>query len=239
MSSDDDRISSLYHEADKPAPGKSLDDAILTASRDAVAKPARSRGPFAGGWPAFTSIAALIVITVVLIPILKHEQEQDPQKLPRPDRLTDSPTGVSEDIAPGAYLPTEPENKATGMQAPARAPAVPDQGGLLYEQEALPLIQGVGSTADRELAQPMDLKRAKEEASALPVETGRKHSTMEAADSAPFAIHTPEMWEVRITQLIGEGKLEQARDELNRLKQHYPDYSIKPSILEQLTGHYE
>ena len=233
MSSDDDRISSLYQETDKPVPGKALDDAILAASREAVEKPARTRGPFAGGWPAFASIAAVIVITVILVPILK--QERQPQTLPRSDRLTDSPSDVPEEFAPGTtYRSAEPENKAKGTQAPARAPAIPEQDSLLYEQKAAPLTQGVGSAVERELQQLEDLHPAKEEALTLPVGSVRKRSTMEAADSAPFAIHTPEMWEVKITRLIAEGKLEQARDELHRLKQHYPDYSINHSILEQL-----
>ena len=32
MNSDDEKISSIYHEADTPAPSKSLDDAVLVRS---------------------------------------------------------------------------------------------------------------------------------------------------------------------------------------------------------------
>ena len=71
----------------------------------------------------------------------------------------------------------------------------------------------------------------KAEETAVPV---GKHSGIEAADSAPFAIYTPEMWEAKISELIAAGRLEQARSELGELKQHYPDYRIDPSLVEKL-----
>ena len=74
MSNDDEHISSLYHQADKPEPSAELDDAILGASRKAIEKPAKARGPFTGGWPAAASIAAVIVITVILVPVLKRQE---------------------------------------------------------------------------------------------------------------------------------------------------------------------
>ena len=62
---------------------------------------------------------------------------------------------------------------------------------------------------------------------------------MEAADSAPFAIHTPEMWEVKISRLIEEGKLQDASAEIEKLKQHYPEYQISSNLLEKLDKNHE
>ena len=64
-------------------------------------------------------------------------------------------------------------------------------------------------------------------------------SRMEAADSAPFAVLTPEMWEVKITQLIDDGKIEKARAELDKMKAHFPAYDIDRAIVEKLRGHRE
>jgi hypothetical protein len=57
---------------------------------------------------------------------------------------------------------------------------------------------------------------------------------MRAADSAPFAVLTPEMWEVRIERLIEQGEYEKARVEINQLKQRFPDYKIRQSLLDKL-----
>ena len=57
---------------------------------------------------------------------------------------------------------------------------------------------------------------------------------MQAADSAPFAILTPEMWQVKISRLITDGKIDDAQAEIENLKQHYPDYIIDPALLEKL-----
>ena len=54
MNSDDEKISSIYHEADTPAPSKSLDDAILAASRDAIEKPSASKGGFPEVYPGYS-----------------------------------------------------------------------------------------------------------------------------------------------------------------------------------------
>ena len=62
---------------------------------------------------------------------------------------------------------------------------------------------------------------------------------MEAADSAPFAVLTPEMWEVRITHLIDDGKIELARKELDNLKEHFPGYAIDRTLVEKLKNDHE
>jgi len=65
------------------------------------------------------------------------------------------------------------------------------------------------------------------------------YSRMEAADSAPFAILTPEMWEVKITRLLEEGQLEQAEAELEKLKKHFPDHPVNPALMEKMRPNYE
>jgi hypothetical protein len=69
--------------------------------------------------------------------------------------------------------------------------------------------------------------------------TAPPHSTMHAADSAPFAIHTPEMWEVKIARMIADGNIADAEAELRKLKREYPDYNINPSLLENMNKHHE
>lgn len=230
MSTDDENISGLYHSADKPGPSKTLDEAILTASRDAVEKPTRTKAPFAGGWPAAASIAAVIVITIILVPILKQEQSQQTWPQTEPGRTSVLP----EEAVPGAYRATEVKKKAMDTATPASAPAMLLKDSPVAEDRAMPEPDGLGSGAALQPVTGESLDYEKEEGLLQRAAPGSKRSRMQASDSAPFAIHTPEMWQVKISQLIAHGKLEQARNEVEKLKQHYPDYSIDPSILEKL-----
>ena len=72
-----------------------------------------------------------------------------------------------------------------------------------------------------------------EESTASPASAAGRTSKR-AADSAPMAIFTPEMWEVKIMQLLEHGDVEQAKAELVKLKQQHPDHSINEAILEAL-----
>jgi len=71
------------------------------------------------------------------------------------------------------------------------------------------------------------------------VTTESAPSSMHAADSAPFAIHTPEMWEVKIARMLAEGNIDEADEELQKLKQEFPDYDINPTLMENLNKYHE
>lgn len=64
-------------------------------------------------------------------------------------------------------------------------------------------------------------------------------SSMHAADSAPFAIHTPEMWEVKIARMLAEGNIDEADEELQKLKQEFPDYELNPTLIDNLNKYHE
>ncbi len=77
---DDKKISSLYQQGKEQGPPAHLDSAILGAAQDAVQdsrqakKPATAGSPFSGGWRAPASIAAVLIITVILVPLLQQEE---------------------------------------------------------------------------------------------------------------------------------------------------------------------
>lgn len=58
-----------------------------------------------------------------------------------------------------------------------------------------------------------------------------------AADSAPFAILTPEMWQARIEKLLAQGETDKASAELIKLEEAHPDFDIDETILERLQHH--
>ena len=232
MNTDDEKISSLYHEAGSPAPSKRLDDTILTASREAVDTPAATRGPFSGRWPAAVTIAAVIVITIILVPVL---QQQEPHPA-----LTQAASEKSRSlVAPGetelnAYRPSEVKKKSVDAPSPASAPAMLLEDSDYSESRAMPARSGASSSATTSPATDAASPLAKEEVHVESDSFDLGRSRMQAADSAPFAILTPEMWQVKISRLITEGKIDEAQAEIEKLEMHYPEHIIDPNLLEKL-----
>ena len=227
MSIDDDRISGLYREADQPGPSKQLDEAILSASRKALKKPART-GPFSNTWPAVASIAAVVIITVILVPVLVEEEP-----LPKREQNHLDQDGTAEPAAEMAerYRAAEAEKPPTAARSPAAGTVTAPLQNSLAEEQAIAVSSPAGAPASalRKSSAAADMKQAPADGSA-----GRSYSRMEVADSAPFAALTPEMWEIRISRLIEAGELEQARTELEKLAQHFPEHRIAPELLQKL-----
>ena len=232
MNSDDEKISSLYHEADKPVPSKRLDDAILGASREAVDTPAATKGPFSASWPAAVSIAAVIVITIILVPVLQQQEPQPAltQATSETGRSLDAPdeTGLN------VYTPAVGKKKSVDAPSPAGAPAMLPEDSDFAESRSMPARSGASSSAAALPAVDAASPLAKEEMRVESDSFDMERSRMQAADSAPFAILTPEMWQVKISRLITEGKTDEARAEIEKLEKHYPEHIIDPNLLEKL-----
>lgn len=86
MTTDEEKISRLYQQnknqgtneapnaLPNEAPPAKLDSDILKAAHQAVEKKSsKVKSPFSGGWPAAASIAAVLIITVILVPLIKQE----------------------------------------------------------------------------------------------------------------------------------------------------------------------
>ena len=237
MNSDDEKISSLYQQADSPAPSKALDEAILAASRNAVDRPAATRGPFSGAWPAAASIAAVIVITIIMVPILKQQEPQ--QALTQTTREKSSKPELTDEAIPNAYSPAEMKKKTPGAPLPASEPAMLLEESHFADDQAMPVPTGANSRALRVPAAGVASPAAEEKKRLESDSVDKERSRMQAADSAPFAILTPEMWEVKVSRLIEEGNIAEAKAETEKLNKRYPEHRINPSLLEKLKSHYE
>ena len=237
MNSDEEKISSLYQQADAPAPSKALDDAILAASRDAVDRTAAARGPFSGAWPAAASIAAVIVITIILVPILKQQEPQ--QALTQTTREKSSTPELTDEAILNTYSPPEMKKKTLGAPLPASEPAMLMEESHFADDQAMPVPSGASSRALRVPAAGVASPAEKDEMQVESDSVDKERSRMQAADSAPFAILTPEMWEVKVSRLIEAGNIAEAKAEIKKLEKRYPEHKIDPSLLEKLKPHYE
>ena len=111
---DDENISKIYERGKHGVPPAHLDDSILNAAReavdvsdaqadnvtqinDAVKIKNIAKSPFSGGWPATASIAAVLIITVILVPLINQESDAPssvPVVTPEDESLAKS-TGIS------------------------------------------------------------------------------------------------------------------------------------------------
>jgi hypothetical protein len=232
MNNEDDKISDLYHEADAPGPSKTLDETILAASRAEAEKPSSARGPFSAGWTATLSIAAVIVIAVILVPVIRQQEPAQIPTLPQMDEATLQKQAID---SSSREQDTNALNRKTRLDTlPARR-----SGESLQPEMAADYATPVAASPDAEsgaAATPSAaaISRPEMELKHEPAEADTGYSSMEAADSAPFAIHTPEMWEVKISRLIEEGRYEEAKKEIQKLEQHYPGHMIDKTLMEQL-----
>ena len=231
MSQADDKISGLYHEADEAVPSKTLDDTILSASRKAVEKPANA-GPFSAGWPVAVSVAAVIVIAVILVPVLR--QEESLQKTEQTSVQKNISSEPADDDAFQFDSADETHNGVMSPPSPLTERSMRPEPGTPAAKQATPGL-GTAATHDMDAAVTRNLSRAAErENRVADTPTDETWSRMEAADSAPFAVLTPEMWEVRINRMIEDGELEKAKAELNKLEAHFPNHRISQALSEKL-----
>ena len=121
MKQDDDRIKDLYRQSATEQPPAHLDEAILAASRKAVSAKChrapsrllrsltlpRPAAPFSGRWQLPVSIAAVVMVTVLLVPLLQeeqHEEERYDTAKPVPSTVTPYETDLS---VPSAVIQQE------------------------------------------------------------------------------------------------------------------------------------
>ncbi|MBT8126847.1 MAG: hypothetical protein HKP12_00815 [Gammaproteobacteria bacterium] len=232
MSDANEKISKLYRETSIQEPSQQLDVAILQASREASEKPTRS-GPFSATWPAAASFAAIIVIATILVPMLKHEAPQ--QQTAQDPAEKSIPYEPADEEAFNSYSASDNAGRALIAPSAFTEDSLTLERNILVEEPAT-AEPGIASSDDTQARALRKLSSSSAELEQKVPESPAEKTTsrMRAADSAPFAVLTPEMWEVRIERLIEQGEYEKARVEISQLKQHFPDFKIRQSLLDKL-----
>ena len=256
MSTDDDDISRLYQQSKDQQPPAHVDDAILSAAKDALSGQAQthtqentneqpaSKGPFSGGWPAAVSIAAVLVITVILVPTIQREQPTETASM-KPDdtRLMEqesfdrvnSPKAKQRTIS----IQNKPE-KETGKALTVQDTATESTA---YERKRLPAVERYNYEEDDTATKrkPHGLNNLmsiqKSEPAALPARSSGQVQDQIIAeelltDDELSHRSSPETWLKKIRELIEQGDIKSARKELDDFKIEYPDEEIEQSILD-------
>ena len=250
MTTEEEKISSIYKQGKQQGPPAHLDSAILKAAREAVEQTSPAdkssvvKSPFSGGWPVMASIAAVLVITVILVPLIKQEVPPTESF----DMIDDEQMLMKEEDAIGRL-----ESKQQPVKAKKRL--LPESSEL--RQEAKPQLNMYQYSADsverskqnaveenvmpKRMETPSPASVAAGAASPrerevkLEAEVLQESPAMLMADeSLSTVVLSAEEWLEKIRQLIDAGELDIAQAELDEFKESYPDEEIDQSILRKI-----
>ena len=149
----DSKLSALYPLAGSDGPSPALDAAISAAAHRAVgARPRLAGSPFSRSWRVPLSIAAVVVVSVSVVILMREESPEVAQLTP----------------APVAGSPSKPDSGANELPKPASPPVAADSG-----VSPKPPQKAVPPAADRPAAsEPLAKRRAAPEA--FPGATGAR-----------------------------------------------------------------
>jgi hypothetical protein len=271
---DDNKISSLYQQGNDQQPPEHLDKLILKTAHDAVHEPdlasaesttvktttVKSGGPFSGGWRAKMSIAALILITVILVPLLEQEPAQHSDGILQEDMPADMEVNRLERERQLVFG-VKKEKKRTSNKIPLLQSAKPmrtEQYRRQTESDSTDKSAGMPMVVEEVTApQPSAYSVAPTAAAAMAigkaekqqversskVSTQKKSTMMMDADSVG-EMETegklenykldPYQWLQRINKLLEQGDIETARKQLADFRLRYPDEKIDQSILDKI-----
>jgi len=266
MTIDEDKLSSIYQQGKEQEVPAQLDKAIVAAAHEAVEQDVRpdasdnaasikkhvtAKSPFSGGWPALTSIAAVLLITVILVPLLRQETprvatdmvDDENVLLPYTDDfdLSEEAAAVSKKKQ-GPLLKVQKDRQQ--MQRPDQYLTTPAEqsysGSMAVGDGVTPVRSAPVAPASRKL----------EPASSATSSTVREHELKsdnrvqqigapaqpdEAVESdALEAVPSADEWQEKIQRLLSDNDYKTAQIELEAFKKYYPDEEIEPSILKQI-----
>jgi hypothetical protein len=125
---DDQSLSDLYADIGAEQPSAELDRRILFEARKAVDEDKgekgasdKARGPFSGQWTVPVSLAAVIVLSVVVVMTIQRQQPETLSSLPQPDVSTSQSQPLAERQTADSDVvePSTPAQKSTLAAKPA------------------------------------------------------------------------------------------------------------------------
>lgn len=271
MTTDQDKISSLYQQGNDQVPPAHLDNTILNAAHEAVSgsannKPAEDpsesdhspavKSPFSGGWPAITSIAAVLIFTVILVPLI--DKETPP---PASSRFSEKTEATISEAYEDDIEQKQKAKKRSKAEAPVlllqqrerlQAPQDSMSTDFLNAYKVIPAeinnvevpMKSIGATIKTPVAatsaMPESASKAptvmQDDDTTLEAETKQHTSGKLLAEQESTIILTAAEWQKKIRQLIDHDDLELAKQEFEKFKTHYPDEEPDPVILNQLNN---
>ncbi|HTS83882.1 MAG TPA: hypothetical protein VMG61_02180 [Usitatibacter sp.] len=233
MTDGGDKLSKRYRELAREEPSPALDDAILAASRRAVAKPSLARR-----WGVPVSIAAVLVLAFGLTLEMQHE---------KPDVSTAPPVSLPSVLPPSAAPMQAPEaeeapapklESATSAARAAPAPAAVAAKPQAFPQKKAQPLAKERAPRDELQAAPAEQKISAPTGAALqynaPATTAAPPASPRADYNVAPAAPDPGQELERIAQLRADGNDAEADRLLAQFQRRYPGYKIPDAMWERV-----
>ncbi len=257
MTSEEEKISSIYQQGKEQGPSADLDHVILKAAHEAVAQStditSTAKGPFSGGWPATISIAAVLLIAVILVPLIERQETDSPDfdglDMDGPDsfrqeekleylqqrdsvsRLKAKQQVTVERPRPSAQKEVQKTFQEAGASKKRSLMTSP---ALKHESRQKPKLYQYSSDAlemESEVVKPMS---ASSPASLYRDATSSGDQDSNDMDSETMVLLSAEKWMEKIRHYLDKGEFDNAQIELNEFKKSYPYEAIDPIIKQRV-----
>jgi len=247
----DAKLAALYRTAAREEPPPALDDAIRAAARRAVAsRPQRASSSFIRSWRVPLSIAAVMVLSVSLVTVMREEAPEmvlSPGGLPgEADHKRAGPaadTGQSATAVPKTLLPHAQQSDSVGLRPPAQTGSsgiglrdnrvAPDPAA--ESRKDMAAAEGKVQSKSEPVSADAALRetsRARVKAAPAVQPSASPPAASMAGATQPRADLAPEKWLERIEDLRRQGKFDEARTSLAEFRKRFPDYELPASFKE-------
>ncbi len=264
MSNDEEKLSRLYHEGSNEMPSSQLDDVILNAAREAAHQPVadkniKAKSPFSGSWPTTVSIAAVLVITVILIPLIEQDtpQSTSTESADENELFTGEQKQEQDSLS---RLSADTDREQSSMKAKKRslmeiqevhsyqsAPVTSTQGKLAKEISTVKTMakSTMPTSSEASVSTPMPASRSMASPSLHFNRIDNENEQLNLEDNLAAELDSSnsrskplpaKQWLEKIKKLIAQENYAQAKIELDAFKRHYPNEEIEPSITESINS---
>ena len=137
---DENALSDLYTEFSREEPSTDLDNRILSEARKAVAgetaTPKKARGPFSGQWTVPMSLAAVIVLSVIVVTAIEHKHFESLTSLPKKQIVPTESRSKTDlhDLSPSEVV-VAPSEKAEVDAAAKRSASGEEKHAAVIDQQ--------------------------------------------------------------------------------------------------------
>jgi len=192
--SSDNKLSELYSELSQEKPSVALDEKILAKAHEAVA-PKQAVSPFSGKWTVPASLAAVIVLSVIVVTMIERKEPAAVISLPEPAAIQKEVMPSRQD--PGSAVTEETQAK---LESQSTEPS--------FDSDRI---------ARRSLATDEDLSAKRKPSSPAAATQEKKKARIALAKPAPLSKLTDEPNVVAKSVTTLQGMTKESESRLSRL----------------------
>jgi hypothetical protein len=216
----DPQVSAAYRALGAEEPPRALDEAILAAAR-------RPRRGWVQRWSVPLSLAAVVVLSVVVTLRIQHEQPAPVQEKVLVAKTPDAPP------APAPAAPVQIRKEASSAKPVPTPPAAPQPFPSALQDKAADQAASAAAPAAGVASAEGSLSRRDAEAARMP-ESGPAPAAARLMAAKPALPETPEQELERIAKLRADGRHDEADKALADFRKRLPDYRIPAAVLERV-----